>query len=428
MRRYLGVAGLVLMSLMLFGCDVNDFLDPSEPHLHLGPPLRVPIVDSLDDIVIPNDIFPNARDVEPADLVSVPEDYRSGPGDTLNVSLYDLLGEGTGETLKTVRVTDTGLISLPFILPVKVDGMTEYEMQNAISKAYEDANFKKDMRVLVTVGDARQRTYSLMGAGEFQIPRADYRMLDVMVSSKMASTVQGVDYAYVIRKPAPAATTQPAGAATGGSNSGAETESTAASDLLEPTTQSAAPTTQSAPRTSQAATQPVTSQPSAFHFDAPPDTEESQVIKVPTTLLRKSAMQYNIVIKAGDMIIVPDPLAGQYYMAGHVLRAGVYSTNGQDITLKQAWVSAGGGDQEVIPSRTEIIRRLNRNQEVFVRVELDKVLNGTAPDMYLKPDDLVWVGTNALAPFISAVRNGFRVTMGLGFVYDQNFAPNNGLF
>ena len=35
------------------------------------------------------------------------------------------------------------------------------------------------------------------------------------------------------------------------------------------------------------------------------------------------------------------------------------------------------------------------------------------------------VGTNALAPFLAAIRNGFRVTYGFGFLYDKNFADNN---
>ena len=39
------------------------------------------------------------------------------------------------------------------------------------------------------------------------------------------------------------------------------------------------------------------------------------------------------------------------------------------------------------------------------------------------PALLADIGTNALAPFIAAIRNGFRFTYGFGFLYDRNFAP-----
>jgi hypothetical protein len=56
---------------------------------------------------------------------------------------------------------------------------------------------------------------------------------------------------------------------------------------------------------------------------------------------------------------------------------------------------------------------------------MDKVFSGTQPDIYLKPNDIVRVGTNAYAPFVAAFRNAFRITYGFGFLYDRNYAPNN---
>ena len=35
------------------------------------------------------------------------------------------------------------------------------------------------------------------------------------------------------------------------------------------------------------------------------------------------------------------------------------------------------------------------------------------------------VGTNALAPFVAALRGAFRITYGFGFLYDRNFADSN---
>jgi len=73
----------------------------------------------------------------------------------------------------------------------------------------------------------------------------------------------------------------------------------------------------------------------------------------------------------------------------------------------------------------DIIRRIGQDREVFARVDLDKVFAGLQPDIYLKPNDIVRVGTNALQPFIASFRNAFRITYGFGFLYDRNYAPDN---
>ncbi len=127
------------------------------------------------------------------------------------------------------------------------------------------------------------------------------------------------------------------------------------------------------------------------------------------------------------MIIVPDPTNGVYYMGGHVVRPGVFGLTGEKVTLKQAWIAAGGADDLAMPFRTEIIRRVGSNREVGLRVHLDKVLNLQEPDLYLKPNDFIYVGTDIFAPFLAAVRNSFQFSYGAGFVYDQNFynGPNN---
>ena len=62
---------------------------------------------------------------------------------------------------------------------------------------------------------------------------------------------------------------------------------------------------------------------------------------------------------------------------------------------------------------------------VLVLIDLQKIFQGAQPDMYLKPDDQVMVGTNALAPFLLALRNGFRIAYGFGFLYDRNFYRDN---
>jgi hypothetical protein len=62
---------------------------------------------------------------------------------------------------------------------------------------------------------------------------------------------------------------------------------------------------------------------------------------------------------------------------------------------------------------------------LYVRVDLERIHAGLEPDIYLKPNDLVRVGTNAGAPFLAAVRNAFRITYGFGFLYDRNYGQDD---
>jgi protein involved in polysaccharide export with SLBB domain len=171
---------------------------------------------------------------------------------------------------------------------------------------------------------------------------------------------------------------------------------------------------------------PAMTDSSDFEFVAPAEPTDREVIRVPYAQLSKNGeLKYDLILRPGDLIVVPSPPIGEYYMGGHVARPGVYSLTARNITLKQAIISAGMLDQLAIPTRTDVIRRLSKNQEVFVRVDLEKIFGGIEPDILLKPDDQVMVGTNAGATFLAALRNSFRFTYGFGFLYDRNYAPSN---
>jgi protein involved in polysaccharide export with SLBB domain len=448
------------MTIMLAGCDGspwNDFFNPGEPKIvdsdTVQKPLVVPILDTLaSGIEEPNSAFSDATDIEPSDLIPDVSDYRISPNDLLSVSIFDLLGEGTGETVKTVRVTETGSIGLNFISPVKAEGLTERELEAAISKAYEDARLIRNARVSVTVADARGRIFSIQGnvgqPGEYPISKPDFRMLDAMVAARAPAVALGVPYAYVIRKITPPGQTAPAPAVE-------PSEPTNSNSPLPPPPSSSPPSLP-APEPSAPASQPgdllsppPTTPPGpqgranppasagpamaldnlssvrsshVFKFDDVEAPTDERVIRVPIDQLRQyGELKYNIVIRPDDMIIIPDPITGVYYFGGHVLRAGVFSLSGTQVTLKQAWIAAGGADDFAFPYRTEVIRRIGANREVCVRVDLGKILALTVPDIYLKPNDVIYVGTNFFAPFLAAIRNSFRLTYGFGFLYDRNF-------
>jgi hypothetical protein len=159
-----------------------------------------------------------------------------------------------------------------------------------------------------------------------------------------------------------------------------------------------------------------------FEFNDLPMPENIRIIHVPLAKLKNGDVRYNVVIRPKDVIIVQQLQTGEYYMGGHVARPGAYTLTGRPVTLKEAVIAASMLDQLAIPERTDIVRRLGSDREVFVRVNLAKIFAGQQSDIYLKPDDQVMVGTNALAPFLAAARGAFRLTFGFAFLYDRNYA------
>ena len=76
-----------------------------------------------------------------------------------------------------------------------------------------------------------------------------------------------------------------------------------------------------------AAPAPATAAPAAagtqgVRIQEPHVAENTRIIRVPVTQLKNGDLRYNIVIRPQDMIIVPLPITGEYYIDGHVNRTG----------------------------------------------------------------------------------------------------------
>ena len=269
-----------------------------------------------------------------------------------------------------------------------------------------------------TVNPERYRALSLMIQDTGPVPAGQA----TPAAQQTPPAKEGSDGRYIIIEGKPVLVGNQGTAAEGtAAQPGATAQPGAAAQPAQPSTPRPTANTATAAQPVQPARQPETAE--SFAFSGPNSGTNARIIRVPVTQLKNGDLRYNIVIRPQDMIIAPLPTTGEYYIDGHVNRTGVYSLTARNITLKQAIAAAGGFDQLAIPTRTEIIRRIGQDKEVFARVDLDKVFSGEQPDIYLKPNDIVRVGTNALAPFIASFRNAFRITYGFGFLYDRNFAP-----
>jgi protein involved in polysaccharide export with SLBB domain len=148
-----------------------------------------------------------------------------------------------------------------------------------------------------------------------------------------------------------------------------------------------------------------------------------RIIEIPWNLLRQGDSSYNIVIRPDDRIYVEPPPLGNLYIRGEITRPGVfnYPNTGEKITLSEFIISAGDLGPIAVPERVSLTRRIGGNMQATVTLNYAAILQRTEPDIFLKPNDTISIGTSWGATPMAIIRNGFRATYGFGFLLDRNF-------
>jgi len=147
-----------------------------------------------------------------------------------------------------------------------------------------------------------------------------------------------------------------------------------------------------------------------------------RILRISYQKLKQGDSRSNIVIRPDDLIYVEEPQSGVVYVEGEIVRPGVYNfpASGK-LTLSRLVAAAGGPGPLSIPTRVDLTRLVGENREATIRLNLAAIRNRTEPDIYLRPDDHIILGTNFWATPLAVFRNGLRMTYGFGFLLDRNF-------
>lgn len=159
--------------------------------------------------------------------------------------------------------------------------------------------------------------------------------------------------------------------------------------------------------------------------EQPRDLMIERIIRVDYGPLLRGDSSQNLVVRPGDRIYVEVPETGVVYIDGEIARRGVYNINATtELTLSRLVAAAGGLSGVAVPERVDLTRRVGTNREATIRLDLAAIRNRTQPDVLIKPDDVVIIGTSWIATPIAVARSGFRVTYGFGFLLDRNFGTD----
>jgi polysaccharide export outer membrane protein len=124
------------------------------------------------------------------------------------------------------------------------------------------------------------------------------------------------------------------------------------------------------------------------------DADDAQTITISVEdLFENGKTELNIPIQAGDVVNVLQ--AGSVFVVGEVLRPGEFVLRqGKDITATQAIALGGGFSREARKQRCLIIRLHRDGTKEEIAVNIAKILEGSATDVSLQPNDILFVPAN----------------------------------
>jgi polysaccharide export outer membrane protein len=455
--RGLWPLAMLLLAFLAGGCEVNSFFDPSKTGYFGTTPITMPVLDRIAAIEPSTDLWGETSQVSAADLVPSNISYRLHPGDVIDVQIYELYTPGQFYPV-TTRIDQGGLIHIPDVGPVTAAGLTVPQLQQEVI-ARLAKEVMKNPTVQVNVVEGGALAYVLYGhinqPGRFTLQDPTLRLLDALA---MAGGVPlSTRRVYVVRQVAinaamrpqwdqgseaaktspkksppvdleslinqlqddgknPAATPAPPSPSPGAwSKAGdppIDVEDVSPANIKLPSVQGGAGEAEgfSSPFLYLPdKKQWVRSQPAA-QGDAMSKTGDAaqsaallveRVIEVPYQRLAHGDTSLNLIVRAGDQIYVDGPPTGYVYISGEINAPNAYPL--------------------AIPDRVDLVRQVDEGREATIRLNLGAIRRRTEPDVIMKPNDHVLVGTNWFAYPLAIFRNGLRMNYGFGFLLDRNF-------
>lgn len=438
------LAGLVT----IVGCEWDSYMDPSVVGRWERTPVTLPILARLDLIEPSTGEDLPISPVEVEDLIPEFKEYELNPGDTVRVSIFELYAPGVNTT-EVRRINQVGKIRLPVVGELRVAGLSSTNLEKIVADVLDEKGVLRDAEVNVAVVDSVADTYTVYGEpvlgstniGTYAIPRPDFRLLDALA---LARGVPGRTRKLWVYRSSDSLTQDlmqvqlgdvtPEALEEGGEDDTAGLVDNLI-DEMGPDAQDDQPVETAAERAQGPKDEWVnvdgrwvrTSGPgnvdaSSLNIERVAELYDIRIIEIPYQDLLDGDIRYNVVIRPGDLIRIPPQRGGFVYAAGQIARPGAYTVPAEnELTLTGLISAAGGLGPLAIPERVDIRRRVGSEHEAIVRINLRDIYDGTAPNIYMKPNDEVNVGTNFWAQPLAVVRNGFRMTYGFGFVLDRNF-------
>jgi polysaccharide biosynthesis/export protein len=262
--------------------------------------------------------------------------YQIGPNDVITITIH---AGGEKQHGADLTVSEGGMINVPFIGPVKAEGLTPSELEKKISKPLSEDYFVNP-KVNISVKEYHSLHYYISGAvkdpGLYELA-SEASLLELIAKAGGALAERG-NVAYIMR----------------GANNEAQSKE-----------------------------------------DVGKIASRSEPLKVDLKrLLDQGDMSANPDLKPGDVVYIPlgkslDLAEQKVYVEGEVKNPGLYDYH-PGMTAMKACITAGGFDKFAAANRARIIRKKGDGVEI-IKINLEEVKEGNIPDVELKPGDRIHI-------------------------------------
>ncbi|RLA89111.1 MAG: hypothetical protein DRG20_05135, partial [Deltaproteobacteria bacterium] len=142
-----------------------------------------------------SELFPQQLSLLSEQKRPISKDYKIGPGDLLDISVFGV------EDLQTkVRVSSSGLVTLPLIGVISVNGLTSYELEKKIEKVL-GKKYIYNPHVTVFIKEYKSIKITVLGAIKnpkvYEVPR-DIHLMEI-ISMAGGLTEEAGDKIYINR-------------------------------------------------------------------------------------------------------------------------------------------------------------------------------------------------------------------------------------
>jgi polysaccharide export outer membrane protein len=316
------------------------------------------------------------------------EDYRIGPEDMLEVTIFEWELREETKTVD-VRVAESGSISLPVIGDIEVGQKTVAEVKGMIEDRLVGGGFIMAPRVSVNVKEYRSKKVAVVGAvtdpGVYTLRQNVTTLLDILSLAGGLNDRAG-NLLYVVRP------------------------SVSAQDFL-PHTPGAAPAEE---QLLQAAATGNPGNPSRAGIGGRSAVENhGEVIAVDLyELMEMGNLSLNVVLQTGDIVNVPE--AKRFAVIGYVGEPGSFPLKKPTTVLEGIAMAKGLKVPDASPGYCTL-RRMTPEGEKIIPLNLQAISDGKAPNLYLQPDDVIEVGQTPGRKAFLGVVDGLRYIFNVGW-------------
>ena len=364
--------------------------------LLLSQPCRAQSAHGQPILETPQQVNDRIRELS-ASLRTMPHDYLIGPGDLLNISVFDV-----PELSRELRVSQTGTIGIPLV-PVRlhVAGLTELQTEQKIAEVLEADGLVTHADVSVSVKEHKSKPITIVGAVPHPMVYEADRPVTLLEALAQAGGISSdAGDTIIVSRPSQDALPDAGEPPEIGPEQPPNASSNAASGEKDTLPASSASGLAATSSNSSANTEP-------------PPLANTITINL-SDLMETGDTKNNIPLQAGDVVTVPH--AGIVYVLGAVGRAGGYilANDRTQLTTLKILSLAGGLTRTAKSDKAVIVRKDNLGQQHEVPIDLKKVLDRKAEDLQLQPSDILYVPeSGAKQAMFRAVEIGLAVGSGV---------------